>query len=98
MDILITESQIDVLRRMYEIGELVDYVIDNLNSDIKNGGPGNKPDNFGVYEGWVSNRVSRMFKTKYPDIEYKHLDFLMIVSSEYNDKLRRGFNRVRKKK
>jgi hypothetical protein len=49
MNILITESQIEVLRRLYEISDLVDYVIHHLNNDIKRGGPGNKPDNFGVY-------------------------------------------------
>ena len=49
MDILITESQIEVLRRVHEISDLVDYVIHHLNNDIKSGGPSNKPDNFGVY-------------------------------------------------
>ena len=98
MNILITESQIDVLRRIYEIGEIVDEAIIDLNNDIKSGGPGNKPDNFGVYENWVVRRVSVMFKHKNPNIDYEKLDFLTIVSGEYNDKLRRGFNRVRKKK
>jgi hypothetical protein len=91
MDILITESQIDVLRRIYEIEELVDYVISNINRDIKSGGPGNKPDNFGVYERWVSQRLSGIFKSRYPDIEYTNLDFLIIVSSAFNDKLKKGF-------
>ena len=98
MKILITETQIEVLRTIYDIGKLVDYVIDGLNTDIKSGGPGNKPDNFGVYENWVVRRVSVMFKYKNPNIDYEKLDFLTIVSGEYNDKLRRGFNRVRKKK
>jgi hypothetical protein len=98
MRIIITESQIDVLRRVYEIGELVDIVINDLNSDIKSGGPGNKPDNFGVYENWVTQRVSRIFKNKYPNINYEKIDFLMVVSGAHNDKLRKGFNRVRKKK
>jgi hypothetical protein len=91
MNILITESQIEVLRRLYEISDLVDYVIHHLNNDIKRGGPGNKPDNFGVYENWVSQRVSTIFISRYPNINFKRLDFLMVVSGAYNDKLKRGF-------
>jgi len=91
MNILMTESQIEVLRRLYEISDLVDYVIHHLNNDIKRGGPGNKPDNFGVYENWVSQRVSNIFRSRYPNIDYKKLDFLMIMSSAYNDKLKKGF-------
>jgi hypothetical protein len=91
MNILITESQIEVLRRLYEISDLVDYVIHHLNNDIKRGGPGNKPDNFGVYENWVSQRVSTIFISRYPNIKFKRLDFLMVVSGAYNDKLKRGF-------
>jgi hypothetical protein len=98
MNIIITENQIGVLRRIYEIGEFVNYAIDSLNDDIKRGGPGNKPDNFGVYENWVIQRVSRIFKTKYPDIDFERYNFLTIVGGEYNDKIRRGFNKVRKKK
>jgi hypothetical protein len=96
MDILITESQIEVLRRVHEISDLVDYVIHHLNNDIKSGGPGNKPDNFGVYENWVSQRVSDIFKRRHPNIDYKRLDFLMVVSGAYNDKLKRGFKYSRK--
>lgn len=91
MNILITESQIEVLRRLYEISDLVDYVIHHLNNDIKHGGSSNKPDNFGVYENWVSQRVSNIFRSRYPNIDYKKLDFLMIMSSAYNDKLKKGF-------
>lgn len=98
MNILITESQVDVLRRIYEIGNLVDYVIVDLNQDIKSGGPGNKPDNFGQYENWVTQRVSAVFKHKHPDIDYKKIDFLMVVSSAHNDKIRKGFDKVRKRK
>jgi len=98
MDILITENQVDVLRRLHEIGKIVDYVIDSLNDDIKLGGPGNKPDNFGVYENWVSQRVSSMFKRRYPDIDFDKYDFRLIVSGQHNDELRKGFNKVRKRK
>jgi hypothetical protein len=91
MNILITESQIEVLRRLYEISDLVDYVIHHLNNDIKRGGTGNKPDNFGVYENWVTQRVSNIFRSRYPNIDYKKLDFLTIMSSAYNDKLKKGF-------
>jgi len=96
MDILITESQIDVLRRVHEISDLVDYVIHHLNNDIKSGGPGNKPDNFGVYENWVSQRVGTIFISIYPNIDFKRLDFLRVVSGAYNDKLKRGFKDSRK--
>jgi len=96
MKILITESQIQVLRRLYEINDLVDYVIHHLNNDIKRGGPGNKPGNFGVYENWVTQRVSDLFQSRHPNIEYKKIDFLMIISSMYNDKLKIGFKHSRK--
>ena len=98
MKILITESQLEVLRRVDEISDLVDYVIHHLNNDIRSGGPGNRPDNFGVYENWVTQRVSDMFKRRNPNIEYKKLDFLMIMSEVYNDKLKRGFKEALKKR
>ena len=98
MKILITETQIEVLRRIYDIGKIVDYVIDGLNTDIKSGGPGNKPDNFGVYENWVTQRVSTMFKRIHPYIDFESHDFRLIVSGEFNNDLKKGFNKVRKKK
>ena len=96
MKILITESQLEVLRRVDEISDLVDYTIHHLNNNIKSGGPGNKPDNFGVYENWVTQRVSNIFQRRHPNIDYKKLDFLMVVSGAYNDKLKRGFKDSRK--
>lgn len=98
MKVVITESQVEVLRRVYEISDLVDYTIHHLNNDIRSGGPGNKPDNFGVYENWVTQRVSDMFKRRNPNIEYKKLDFLMIISGVYNDKLKKGFKESIKKR
>lgn len=98
MKILITETQNEVLRRIYDIGKIVDYVIDELNTDIKGGGPGNKPDNFGVYENWVTQRVSTVFKRMYPYINFDSHDFRLIVSGEFNNDLKKGFNKVRKKK
>ena len=91
MKILITESQIEVLRRVYEIDDLVDYVIHHINKDIRNSGPGNKPDNFGVYENWVTQRLSERFRSRYPEINFTRLDFLEIISAVYNDKLKMGF-------
>ena len=91
MKILITESQIEVLRRVYEISDLVDYVIHHINNDIRNSGPGNKPDNFGVYENWVTQRLSERFRSRYPEINFTRLDFLEIISAVYNDKLKMGF-------
>ena len=97
MDILITESQIEVLRRVHEISDLVDYVIHHLNKNIKNSGPGNKPDNFGIYENWVTLRVSERFRSRYPDINYTRIEFLKIISSVYNDKLKSGFKESKRK-
>ena len=91
MKILITESQIEVLRRVYGISDLVDYVIHHINNDIRSSGPGNKPDNFGVYENWVTQRLSESFRRRYPEINFTRLDFLEIISSVYNDKLKMGF-------
>jgi len=84
MKILITESQMEVLRRAHEISDLVDYVIHHLNNDIKSGGPSNKPDNFGVYENWVVQRLSDMFQRRHPNIDYKKIDFLRIIYALYN--------------
>lgn len=97
MDILITESQIEVLRRVHEISDLVDIVIYYLNNNIKRGGPGNNPDNFGIYENWVTLRVSERFRNRYPDINYTRSEFLKIISSVYNDKLKSGFKESKKK-
>lgn len=98
MRIIIKESQLDLIRRVYEIGEIVNGVINILNYDIKMGGPGNKPDNFGVYEGWVVNRVERLFSTIHPDIKFKRIELLMLVSEQFNKEIRKGFNKVRTKK
>ncbi len=89
--------KIQILRRIYEMNDLVDYTIHHLNNEIKSGGSGNKPNNFGVYENLVTQRVSDMFQRRYPNIEYKKLDFLIIMSSVYNDKLKIGFKNSRKK-
>jgi len=91
MKILITETQLEVLRRVYEIDDLVDYVIHHINKDIRSSGPGNKPDNFGVYENWVTQRLSERFRNRYPEINFTRLDFLEIISAVYNDKLKMGF-------
>ena len=91
MKILITETQLEVLRRVYEIDDLVDYVIHHINKDIRNSGPGNKPDNFGVYENWVTQRLSERFRSRYPEINFTRIDFLEIISAVYNDKLKMGF-------
>ena len=44
--------------------------IKELNDDIKGGGPGDRPDNFGVYERWVINRVENDFEDNNPNIEF----------------------------
>ena len=91
MKILITESQIEVLRRVYGISDLVDYVIHHINKDIRSGLPGNKPGNFGVYENWVTQRLSERFRSRYPEINYTKIEFLEIISAVYNDKIKKGF-------
>ena len=62
-----------------------------------NSGPGNKPDNFGVYEGWVTNRTDWSFENNNPDIKFTRHDFLMLIFGQFNDKIRNGFNKVKKK-
>lgn len=98
MKIIINEAQLDLLRRVYEIGKIVDEIIFSLNYDIKMGGPGNKPDNFGVYEGWVVGRVARVFNVIHPDIKFNKIDLLMLVSEQFNKEIRKGFEQVKKKK
>ena len=83
MKIIITESQIALLRRLTELEQILDTSIKELNKDIMNSGPGNKPDNFGVYENWVSQRVSDIFKRRHPNIDYKRLDFLILYEGLY---------------
>lgn len=98
MKIMLTESQMSLLRRLYELEQIIDNVIQELNKDIMNSGPGNKPDNFGVYEGWVTNRIEWSFEDNNPDIKFTRHDFLMLISGQFNNKIRNGFNKVKKKR
>ena len=98
MKIIITESQVALLRRISELEQILDTVIIELNDDIKGGGPGNRPDNFGVYERWVINRVENDFEDNNPNIEFANHDFMMLMSGQFNDKIRKGFNKVKKKR
>ena len=98
MKIIITESQVVLLRRISELEQILDTVIIELNDDIKGGGPGNRPDNFGVYERWVINRVENDFEDNNPNIEFANHDFMMLMSGQFNDKIRKGFNKVKKKR
>ena len=61
-------------------------------------GPGNKPDNFGVYERWVINKVENNFEDNNPKIEFANHDFMMLISGQFNDKIRKGFNKVKKRR
>jgi hypothetical protein len=98
MKIIITESQIALLRRLSELEQILDTSIKELNKDIMNSGPGNKPDNFGVYENWLINRIKGEFEHNNPDIKFTRHDFLMLMSGQFNDKIRNGFNKVKKKR
>ena len=98
MKIIITESQVALIRRLSELEHYLDVAIKELNEDIKSGSPGNKPDNFGVYEGWVTNRIEWSFEDNNPDIKFTRHDFLMLMSGQFNNKIRNGFNKVKKKR
>jgi hypothetical protein len=98
MKIILTESQISLIRRLSELEQIIDTVIIELNDDIRGGGPGNKPDNFGVYERWVINRTEGDFEINNPNIEFPRHDFMMLISGQFNDKIRKGFNKVKKKR
>ena len=98
MKIIITESQIALLRRISELEQILDTSIKELNKDIMNSGPGNKPDNFGVYEGWVMSRTKWDFEHNNPYLEFPTHDFKMLVSGQFNIKIRKGFNQVKKKR
>jgi hypothetical protein len=98
MKIIITESQAALIRRLSELDQILDTNIKKLNDDIKGGGPGNKPDNFGVYENWLINRIKNDFKDNNPKIEFPIHDFKMLVSGQFNDKIRKGFNKVKKRR
>lgn len=98
MKIILTESQMVLIRRLSELEQILDTAIQELNKDIINSGPDNKPDNFGVYEGWVTNRTEWSFEDNNPDIKFTRHDFLMLMSGQFNDKIRRGFDKVKKKR
>jgi hypothetical protein len=98
MKIIITESQAALLRRLNELEQILDTNIKELNDDIKGGGPGNKPDNFGVYENWLINRIKGDFEDNNPKIEFPSHDFKMLMSGQFNDKIRKGFNKVKKRR
>jgi hypothetical protein len=98
MKIIITESQVALIRRLSELDQILDTNIKELNNDIKGGGPGNKPDNFGVYENWLINRIKNDFEDNNPKIEFPIHDFKMLVSGQFNDKIRKGFNKVKKRR
>jgi hypothetical protein len=98
MKIIITESQAALIRRLSELDQILDTNIKELNDDIKGGGPGNKPDNFGVYENWLINRIKNDLEDNHPKIEFPIHDFKMLVSGQFNDKIRKGFNKVKKRR
>jgi hypothetical protein len=97
MKIIIKESHVAVLRRLSEIGQIINEVISKLNDDIK-GRFVNKPDNFGVYEAWVINRLKDVVGRKYSKIDFNRYDFLMLVGGQYNEEIRNGFNKVKKRR
>jgi hypothetical protein len=98
MKIIITESQAALIRRLSELEEILNTNIKELNDDIKGSGPGNKPDNFGVYENWLINRIKNDFEDNNPKIEFPIHDFKMLVSGQFNNKIRKGFNKVKKRR
>jgi hypothetical protein len=87
-----------LLRRLSELEQILDTNIKELNDDIKGGGPGNRPDNFGVYERWLINRIEGDFEDNNPKIDFTKHNFLMLMSGQFNNKIRKGFNKVNKKK
>jgi hypothetical protein len=98
MRIILSESQMALLRRLSELEQILDTNIKELNDDIKGGGPGNRPDNFGVYERWLINRIEGDFEDNNPNIEVPSHKFMMLISGQFNNKIRKGFNKVNKKK
>jgi hypothetical protein len=98
MKIIITEDQVALIRRLSELERILDKIIKVLNDDINDSGPGNKPDNFGVYERWVMDRAKREFKNDNPKIEFPNHDFMMLMSGQFNNKIRKGFNKVKKRR
>ena len=100
MKIIITESQVALLRRLTELEHYLDITIIKINDEIKGSifGPGNTPDNFGVYEGLVVNRTKRYFENDNPNLEFPSHVFWILISGQFNDKIRKGFNKVKKRR
>ena len=70
MKIIITESQVALIRRLSELEHYLDIAIKELNEDINEADGRNKPNNFGVYEGWVMSRTKWDFENNNPNLEF----------------------------
>ena len=98
MKIIITESQVALIRRLSELEHYLDIAIKELNEDINEADGRNKPNNFGVYEGWVMSRTKWDFEINNPNLEFPSHDFNMLVSGQFNNKIRKGFNKVKNRR
>jgi hypothetical protein len=96
MKTTITKSQYDIVRRISTIENAVTSAISFLHQEYKSGYE-KKPENFGIYEGAITNLVYPLFKNKFPDIKCTRLD-LLIIMGEFNSKLRQAYKELRKLK
>jgi hypothetical protein len=44
------------------------------------------------------NRTEWDFENNNPDIKFTRHDFLMLISGQFNNKIRKGFDKVKKKR
>lgn len=90
MKIIITESQIQLLRRLQDLEKYVDYAIKTVKEIYK------KPKNFGIYETKIVGVVKDLLGQYHPKVEYTWHEIKILISSHFNDKLKQGYRNFNK--
>lgn len=90
MKIIITESQIQLLRRLQDLEKYVDYAIVTVKKIYK------KPKNFGIYESKIIGLVRELLEQYHPKVEYTWHEVTILISGHFNDKLQQGYKNFNK--
>jgi len=90
MKIIITESQIQLLRRLQDIEKYVNYAIKTAKDLYK------KPKNFGIYESKIIGLVRQLLEQYHPKVEYNWHEIMILISGHFYDKLQQGYKNFNK--
>jgi|688.fasta_scaffold717583_2 hypothetical protein len=82
-----------LLRRLRE---MEGYVKDSIICVFVNNNGSPPPINFGQYEGWIIRRSMGMFRSINPDIRFQNHDMMILISGEFNQIIKEGFNKNRR--